>query len=265
MSFALVTQTANYPLNYLFKEQAENAAFNAGSTLHLYDASDVEMGSINTTFASASEGRVAGTSAAASTSAGTIAKARFKANGATLNASAFLTVGTAGSGADIILSTLTGGGSVTIQNYDVAVLSHGGGGTKLNTSLRNSMANLFGGKTPLARFVTSTPGSTARMRFYSGTPPTSADSAATGTMLWDREMLSADFGSVASGQIAISSALTVNASATGTIGYGRLERSGGHVLQFLVNTDTSADAQVDSLSAVSGNALTVQTFAIALL
>lgn len=265
MSFALSVPVANYILNYLFKGAATNTGFYATSVLQLRNSADSVLATINPSFSAASAGLLVGSPLVdAVTTAGTIDDAIHTSNSQSILDTDPLTVGVAGSGADVILDTLTAGGSVTVENYNVAVLGNGATGVKLNVALRNSIANLFAGKSPVARIVTATPGSTAVMRFYSGTPPDSADTAPTGTLLWEREMLTADFGTVASGALGLTASVAVNASATGTIGYGRLSMASGPDLQFLLATDGSANAQVDSMDAVSGNPLTLTAFVVSL-
>ena len=102
---------------------------------------------------------------------------------------------------------------------------------------------------------------------YSGTAPSSADDAATGTLLWTADLLDTNLNTVANGETGLTASLTANAVATGTVGYMRITRDNAttvYTLQLAVATDTSADAQLSTLSAVSGNALSVTALVLAL-
>lgn len=273
MALVLLDNLANATLDWLVKNGTAPSGLGVQpSHVSIYNASDAGLTAVAATWSAVSAGKSAGSTSSFSISAaGPVTYARLTGSATTFTRSEALTVGTAGSGADVIMTSLAASTTSTITDCSVGVL--GASGTlSANLALRDVMTKLMLGKTTSSteRLVVTTGTSApnrAKLRLYSGSAPASAEAAATGTLLWEAEVLDTNFNTVATGETGLTASLTTNASATGTVGYARLVRDNSttvYTLQMAVATDASADVQVDSLSATSGNPLSVTAFVLAL-
>ena len=273
MALVLVDVLANAALDWLVKNgTAPSGSGVQVSHVSVFNAADAGLTAVAATWGAVSAGKAAGSTSSFSISAaGPVTYARFTGTATTYTRSEALTVGTAGSGADIIMTSLAASTSSTITDCSVGVLS-GSGTIGANVALRDVLTKLILGKTLASneRLVVTTGTSVpyrAKVNLYSGTAPSSADDAATGTLLWTADLLDTNLNTVANGETGLTASLTANAVATGTVGYMRITRDNAttvYTLQLAVATDTSADAQLSTLSAVSGNALSVTALVLAL-
>lgn len=274
MALVLLDDLANAVLDWLVKNGTAPSVLGLSPThVSIYNVSDTGISPVPATWGAVSDGKASGTSSSFSISAaGPVTYARLTDYQTTFTRTEALTVGTAGSGADVIMTSLAASTSSTITDCSVGVLA-GSGTLKANIALRNIITKLTLGKTinTNERLVVTTGTAEAyraKVNLYSGSAPASADDAASGTLLWTAELLNTNLTAVATGETGLTASLTEDAVATGTIGYARIERDNGagtdFVLQFAVATDSSADAQVSSLSATSASSLSVTALVLAL-
>lgn len=105
-------------------------------------------------------------------------------------------------------------------------------------------------------------GANAQIQIYSGTAPANVATAPTGTLLVQFAGNAGGFGTVSNGVLTASAVAGVNASATGTAGYFRINTSGGTaVVQGTVGT-SSADMIVTNTSINSGQACTLTSLTV---
>lgn len=154
-----------------------------------------------------------------------------------------------GGGGGVIVPTLNSSVGVAFQVDSFSIKMPLANSTiMLNAVLANALVAAFANAA-----ANIGAGSSASIKIYSGSAPASADVAATGTLLatFTTAASGASWNAASAGSAALASALNVNASATGTAGYVRMEK-GTYVLQGSVGT-SGTDFIVDSTSLTSGN------------
>lgn len=105
-------------------------------------------------------------------------------------------------------------------------------------------------------------GANAQIVIYSGSIPANVGTAPTGTLLVQFAGNAGGFGTVSSGVLTASAVASVNASATGTAGYFRINTSGGTaVVQGTVGT-SGADMIVTNTSINSGQSCTFTSLTV---
>lgn len=104
-------------------------------------------------------------------------------------------------------------------------------------------------------------GTSAVLRIYTGSPPATADSAATGTLLGEIALPSDSFAGASGGSKAKAGTWSDTADATGTAGYFRIWNGSVCVMQGTVGT-SGADLIVDNTSFTTGQAYSITTFTI---
>lgn len=105
-------------------------------------------------------------------------------------------------------------------------------------------------------------GATAKLRFYTGAPPTNPSDAATGTLLCEM-VLPADWASAASAGVkSKSGTYTGTCVATGTVGYFRLYDNAGSVCHIQGTVGTSGDMVIDNASLNTGQTVIVNSWAV---
>lgn len=115
--------------------------------------------------------------------------------------------------------------------------------------------------------VNDTAGTNAYVRIYSGSPPATADTAASGTLLAEVRGNASAFGSVDSEGVLTASAFTADASAnaTGTAGWFRLLASDGTTAVMdgtVTATGGGGDLTLDNTSITSGQEVTITSFVL---
>lgn len=177
----------------------------------------------------------------------TVAFARLRTNNGASVADVEAT--TAGGGGGVIVNTLSAvtGVSYSIDEFSVKMGNDRGGTFKINNALRDGIVGLMLGKVTGLNF-----GLSCVVQIYSGTPPASANDAATGTLLWTYTSSSGAsmWNAASSTSAALSGNLTANGVATGTAGYVRLTK-GSYVAQASIGTGTE-DVIVSTTSIVTG-------------
>lgn len=116
---------------------------------------------------------------------------------------------------------------------------------QMSTTLRNAINDAF----------ETTLGTSAKMRFYSGSIPANCAAAATGTLLCEISCPSDWASASASGEKAKSGTWSATATATGTVGYYRMYDSSGTTCHEQ-GTVSKAFAIATSASSTSSNVLT---------
>lgn len=110
-------------------------------------------------------------------------------------------------------------------------------------------------------------GANAQIIIYTGTPPANVGTAPTGTLLVQFAGNAGGFGTASGGVLTASAVASVNASATGTAGYFRINTSGGSaVVQGTCGT-SGADMILTNTSINSGQtcnftSMTVTAFGV---
>jgi hypothetical protein len=120
--------------------------------------------------------------------------------------------------------------------------------TRLSDPLRNAAADA------------SVSGMTT-VQFYTGTQPTNAGDAATGTLLGTITLPGSPFAAASGGVAAKAGTWSGSVATSGTPGYARI--SNGSTKRFDVNITISAgggDLTFDSVTWVSGGTITINTF-----
>ncbi|MBT9176367.1 MAG: hypothetical protein DDT20_00680 [Firmicutes bacterium] len=198
-----------------------------------------------------------GRSTSATGTTGTIGYARL--TGSSVIVGDF-TAGIVGSGADIILDSLSFSNGVarTITNFAFR-LPLAAGTIRLSSALANAL---------VANWVTGTftniifADAAASLSIFSGSAPATADDAPTGTLLWTTALSATTWAAVSGGACVLTANLTANAVATGTAGYARIIR-GSHVIQGSVGT-SAANFILSTLSLVSATSASVTEATLAL-
>lgn len=122
---------------------------------------------------------------------------------------------------------------------------------KKNTALRNSIVQHIGGL-----FNNGT------LEVRTGSQPSSANDAATGTLLVTITIPSPAFGAPSGGSVSKSGTWSGIAVATGTAGWARMKSSGDtHVRDFSV-AESSADLIINDADVVTGAVITVTTLTL---
>ena len=106
-------------------------------------------------------------------------------------------------------------------------------------------------------------GGTGYLLIYTGSPPATCGTAASGTLLVSLPC-SATFGTNASGVLTANGITTTNAAATGTAGYFRLCTSAAGttvIMQGTVNT-SGGDLNLNTVSIVSGQSVAITSFVL---
>lgn len=153
-------------------------------------------------------------------------------------------------GGGVIVPTLSAvSGTVFTADAFVITLPEIMGQISMNNALRNDLLNAFCRNIILKNVAAL---SSATITIYSGTPPNSANDAATGTALWTATTAAAgaSWDTVIDGEAELAANITANAIATGTATYLRITK-GTYVLQGSVGTSGAAFT-VGTTSMVSG-------------
>lgn len=101
-------------------------------------------------------------------------------------------------------------------------------------------------------------GTSATLKIYTGSAPTNADTAVTGTLLVTLTCNASAFGTVSGGVITLGSVTAGTAVATGTAGYARLATSGATTICDLTSIGTSgSDINLNSTSITSGGTVSI--------
>ncbi len=184
----------------------------------------------------------------------TITAVTLVGNGA--NVYATLTAGIAGSGADVILDSLTISAVSAILNLTLKCQLQAGN-AKLNMALRQAICTALTSATAV-NFLTTTANTT--ISFYSGSPPADCDAAVTGTLLASKTISQTSFNSNAAptaNMLHLTSATSITPVATGTIGYMRMVAANGCAFQTASIGVSTGDVRVTTMSLVSGTAFTL--------
>lgn len=104
-------------------------------------------------------------------------------------------------------------------------------------------------------------GGSGLLRIYTGSAPSTADAAATGTLLGEIALPADPFAAASGGTKAKQGTWTDTADATGTAGYFRIWNASVCVVQGTVGT-SGADLIVDNVSFTTGQTYTVTTFTL---
>lgn len=149
------------------------------------------------------------------TPTGTIVEAAYRTVGDGAYAIQGLVAGVSG-GKDVVLdtATITSGSAVSITDARIFVPASNGT-VRINTLLRNRILRI------LVRQDTVGSAASGSIDVYSGSAPSDADSAATGTLLISFPTTTTSWASASSGSSALSATLTTTGSTAGTAGYAR--------------------------------------------
>lgn len=113
--------------------------------------------------------------------------------------------------------------------------------------------------------ITTSVGTSAQVRIYSGTPPASANAALSGNTLLAQCDCSATFAPAASGGVLTVNSISndISADATGTASFFRVLQSDGTtvVIQGTVGT-SSADMIANTVSFVAGGNVSISSFTL---
>ncbi len=121
---------------------------------------------------------------------------------------------------------------------------------KRDTTLRNSLL------TELASLMSS-----GTMKIYTGSQPSSANDAATGTLLVTITLPASPFTSPSGGSMSKNGTWSGTASATGVAGWARIEGSGGDSFDVDVSeSGGGGEAIIDDENISTGGAVTVTAF-----
>ena len=172
---------------------------------------------------------------------------------------------------DCSVSASGGGGAVIIDNvncsagvgniltgFSLKLPATNGSTLRLNGLLVNRMVDLWTGvQTTAVPYMGKDTSGACALMLYSGSAPSSADDAATGTLLAQLNISTQIWGTAAGGAAALIQTPTAFAVGTGTIGYARLVKTytGGitFVIQGSVSTTTNtSDFVLNTLSTTSG-------------
>lgn len=105
-------------------------------------------------------------------------------------------------------------------------------------------------------------GSSAQIKIYTGTPPSTVATAFTGTLLVTLTGNAGGFGTASAAQLTASAITAANAVATGTAGYFRIATSGGtDVVQGTIGT-SGTDLTINNTSIASGQNVTASSLVI---
>ncbi len=124
----------------------------------------------------------------------------------------------------------------------------------LSTTIRNAMMDS----------ITTTAGTTCKLRLYTGTRPANPAAAITGTLLGELTC-NATFAPAASGGVLTLNAITQDsaADATGTCTHFRLWKTDGTTALIDGDVSTSAsDLNLNTVSIVTGGPITVTSFVL---
>lgn len=122
---------------------------------------------------------------------------------------------------------------------------------KMSDTVRNAMMNAY----------ESTIGTGAILRIYTGAPPATLATAATGTLLVEITLPSDWMAAAAAGVIAKVGTWSANASAGGTAGYYRIFNSAGTVAHEQGTVAASGgDMTINNTNVASGQTITVSAF-----
>lgn len=105
-------------------------------------------------------------------------------------------------------------------------------------------------------------GTSPKLRFYTGAPPTNPSDAATGTLLCEIALPSDWMAAASAGVKAKSGTWSGTCVATGTVGYFRLYDNAGTTCHMQGTCGTSGDLVVDNAALNTGQTLIVNSFAI---
>lgn len=105
--------------------------------------------------------------------------------------------------------------------------------------------------------IATSAGTGATLKIYTGSAPTNADTAVTGTLLVTLT-IAGSFGSSSGGVLTLGTVTAGTAVATGTAGYCRIATSGGTAICDLTSIGTSgSDVNLNSTSITSGGSVSV--------
>lgn len=168
-------------------------------------------------------------------------------------------VSAAGGGGSVIIDNINSSAGVgnMLQGFSLKLPATNGGTLRLNGLLVNRMVDLWTGvQTTAVPYMGINTSGTVALMCYSGSAPSSADDAATGTLLAQINISTQIWGAAAGGAAALIQTPTAFAVGTGTIGYARLVKTYGaitFVIQGAVSTTTNtSDFVLNTLSTTSG-------------
>lgn len=105
--------------------------------------------------------------------------------------------------------------------------------------------------------ISTAAGASATIKIYTGSAPTNADTAVTGTLLVTLTC-AATFGTSSSGVLTLGTVTSGTAVASGTAGYARIATSGGTAICDLTSIGTSgADLNLNTTTISSGGTVSV--------
>lgn len=251
-------QTIRYIQFYNGAQPADPTVAPAGSPVFSAYSASVD---VNTYMGQPSQGVSALTAARSASATNTVSSITFaRLYGSSGTAMVDCVASTSGGGGGVIVPNLnsTAGVAYQIDSFSIK-LPLANSTVKINTTLANALVAMFANT---AANVAA--GSSASIKIYSGSAPSTADAPATGTLLATFTTASGgtSWNAASGGTAALASALNVNASATGTAGYARMEK-GTYVLQGSVGT-SGADFILDSTSLTSGNNVSLTNATISL-
>jgi len=164
-------------------------------------------------------------------------------------------VGVAGSGSEVIVDSISTSVSQVLGISLKMSLGFGDSTIKFSNSLRNAWLTSMLDGTNLAAMVLVDSSST--MTIYDGSPPDTADDAATGNVLWQKALTTTTWASGSGAGLDLAATLSANASASGTIGYARIKHgSNGNCIQ-IENVGTSGNLVTSANTTTAGNNLDV--------
>lgn len=168
------------------------------------------------------------------------------------------TVGVSGSGAAFILDSLSisASGITTLQACSLR-MPQGASTLKLNAVARNRLVDIFTQTASAAGRLDLGRGGT--LSLYTGSQPSTPDSPATGTLLATIPMGSSGascYAASSGGSAALSGNQSVNAVASGTVGWVRWA-NGSYIFDGSAGNVGTEDFVLDSATTTSGNAIAV--------
>lgn len=244
---ASTTQTLRYIQFYNGSQPADPTVAPAGTAVFSSYSAAVDVSTYMSQPAAGISALASARSANATNAVSSITFARLYGSSGTAMVDCVASL--SGGGGGVIVPTLNSSAGVAFQVDSFSVKMPLANGTiKLNAALANALVAAFANTA-----ANIGAGASASIKIYSGSAPSTADAPATGTLLATFTTASGgtSWNAASAGSAALASALNVNASATGTAGYVRMEK-GTYVLQGSVGT-SGADFIVDSTSLTSGN------------
>jgi hypothetical protein len=167
-------------------------------------------------------------------------------------------VGVAGSGQEAILNSLvanSGSSGLTLENLDFRLMPSGD--MKANEALLNAMLNTLASSGAAPNM-----GGSGTIKVYSGSAPSSAEDAPTGTELISFATTTSSWNAASGRSAALASALNATAGATATAGYARWTK-GSYTIQGSIGT-SGTTFLIDDVNIVNGNSFNLTGATISL-